>query len=336
MERFQMADRDLQHVPNPARRDFFRFASAGLIAASFSRGLEAFAQASQKPAQTMNNDRVAQMRAAGAAAKLTTTKLTDTLSVISGSGGNVAVLTGPDGKVLVDSGFGTSAPQFKVALAALSNDPLRVLINTHWHIDHTDGNEWMHNAGALIIAHQNTRLRLSTPQDMAVFGMHFEPSPAAALPQQTITDQANLYFNQESLALRYYPPAHTDTDILIHFAQANVLHAGDTFFNGMYPLIDAGTKGNIAGMIAAADRTLSMSDSQTRIIPGHGPMGDRAMLQQYRDMLATVSDRVSKLKQSGKTVDESVAAKPTHDLDEKWGKGHIGNDLFVKLVYTTL
>ncbi len=333
-----MADHDLPQAFMPARRDFLWYAFTGVAASVLSRNLAAFAQVAteQKPMQTINNDMVAKMRAAGAAAKLTTQKLTDSVSVIFGSGGNVAVLTGPDGKVIVDSGFGTSAPQFKTALAAISNDPLRVLVNTHWHFDHTDGNEWMHNAGALIIAHENTRARLSTPQEIAAFGMHFDAAPAAALPQQTFTEQANLFFNQESIALRYYPPAHTDSDILVHFMHNNVIHAGDILFNGMYPMIDLSTKGNIAGMIGAANKTLALADGQTKIIPGHGPMADRAMLEQYRDMLVTVHDRVSKLKTSGKSVDEAIAAKPTADLDARWGKGHIGNDFFVKLVYDTL
>lgn len=333
-----MTEDELPRAITPARREFLRYAAMGFASAMLPRNLAAFAQGSaeQKPMQTINSDMVAKMRAAGASAKLTTQKLTDTVSVIFGSGGNVAVLAGADGKVIVDSGFGTSAPQFKTALAAISDDPLRVLINTHWHFDHTDGNEWMHHAGALVIAHENTRARLSRPQEIAAYGLHFDASPASALPQQTFTDQASLYFNQESLALRYYPPAHTDTDILIQFQHNNVIHAGDIFFNGMYPMIDQSTRGNIAGMIAAADRTLSLSDGQTKIIPGHGPMGDRAMLEQSRDMLVTVRDRVSKLKQSGKSVDEAVAAKPTADLDAKWGKGSIGNDFFVKLVYSTL
>jgi cyclase len=330
-----------QHLPRasmPARRDFLRYSIAGVAAAMMPSTLSAFAQAApeRKPMQTINSDMVAKMRASGATAKLTTRKLTDTVFVISGSGGNVAVLIGPDGKVIVDSGFGTSAPQFKTALAAISNDPLRVLINTHWHFDHTDGNEWMHNAGALIIAHENTRARLSTPQDIAAYNLHFDAAPPAALPQQTFTDQTSLYFNQESMDLRYHPPAHTDSDILVHFMHNNVIHAGDIFFNGFYPMIDQSTKGNIAGMIAAADKTLPLSDGQTKIIPGHGPMGDRAMLQQYRDMLVTVHDRVAKLKGSGKSIDETVAAKPTADLDAQWGKGNIGNDFFVKLVYSTL
>jgi glyoxylase-like metal-dependent hydrolase (beta-lactamase superfamily II) len=333
-----MASSNLMGMPQRARRDFLRCAGVGLVAAAIPRSITAFAQntSGQKSLQSINNDMVAQMRASGAKAKLTTQKLTDTISVISGSGGNVAVLTGPDGKVLVDSGFGTSAPQFKTELAALGNDPLRLLINTHWHFDHTDGNEWMHNSGALIVAHENTRTRLATPQDLTLFNMHFDPSPPAALPQQTISDQATLYFNGQTIRLRYYQPAHTDSDISIHFEQGNVFHAGDSFFNGFYPMIDASTKGNIAGMIAAANKTLSLCDAQTKIIPGHGPMADRATLEQYRDMLVTVHDRVAKLKQEGKSVDDAIAARPTADLDANWGKGHINNDLFVTLVYGTL
>ena len=323
-------------MKNIDRRTFLRRASAGILTAAALPSLKTLAQNAPQPMQSISNDRIAQMRASGATAKLTTQKLTDNISMISGSGGNVAVLTGADGKVLVDSGFATSESQFQTALAALSSDPLRVLINTHWHFDHTDGNEWMHKAGAFIIAHENTRARLSTPQDLAALNLRFDAAPAAALPQQTLTEQANLYFSGESLELRYYPPAHTDTDILIHFTHGNVVHAGDIFFSGMYPMIDYSTKGNIAGMIAAADRTLALADGQTRIIPGHGPLSNRAMLAEYRDMLVTVRDRVSRLKQSGKTIDQAVADKPTRDLDEKWGKGHIANDFFVTLVYTSL
>lgn len=327
------------------RRTFLRYASAGVFATALTdvsslrslspRTAEVLA-AQNPPMQSVSNDRIAQMRASGATAKLTTKKLADNVSMISGSGGNVAVLTGPDGKVLVDTGFATSAPQFQTALAALGSEPIRHLINTHWHFDHTDGNEWMHKAGALIIAHENTRVRLSTPQDLAALNLHFDAAPAPALPQQTFSEQANLYFNNESLELRYYPPAHTDTDVLIHFTRANVIHAGDIYFNGMYPMIDYSTKGNTAGMIAAANRTLDLADAQTQIIPGHGPLGNRAMLTEFRDMLVTVRDRVTKLKQSGKTIDEAVADKPTKDLDEKWGKGNIASDFFVKLVYTTI
>jgi glyoxylase-like metal-dependent hydrolase (beta-lactamase superfamily II) len=331
----------MNRIVRRTRREFLAYSggltAAGLLASGWgSRLVAQAAQASPERQAIISSDMVAQMRAAGATAKLSTEKLADATYVISGSGGNVAVLVGTDGKVLVDSGFATSAPQFKTALGALGNQPLRVLINTHWHFDHTDGNAWMHEEGAIIVAHENTRVRLSTPQDIAAFGLHFDPAPASALPQQTFLDETRLYFNGESLALSHYHPAHTDSDIAVHFARANVFHAGDTFFNGMYPMIDASSKGNITGMIAAAEKTLSIVDGETKIIPGHGPMGDRKMLREYRDMLTTVEDRVGKLKQAGKTLDQAVAAKPTTDLDGKWGKGRLSGDMFVTLVYATL
>jgi glyoxylase-like metal-dependent hydrolase (beta-lactamase superfamily II) len=279
---------------------------------------------------------VARARASGATAVLRTEKLRDLIYVIIGSGGNVAVLNGPDGKIMVDSGFGTSEKQFRGELASISSEPLKLLINTHWHFDHTDGNEWLHKAGATIMAHENTRSRLSTPQNIAAFGIHFDPSPAAALPQQTFLEQSKLYLNGETLELEHYRPSHTDTDIFIHFQHANVLHAGDTFFSGRYPMIDYSTGGSIAGMIEAANRSLSSVDNGTKIIPGHGPVSDRQGLQEYRDMLGEVKSRVAKLKQGGKTLEEAVAAKPTADLDAKWGQGNISPDFFVTLVYTTL
>ena len=303
-----------------------------MLASGLSRKLMAFS-----PQQTtISPDMVAQMRAAGATAVLKTEKLRDQVYVITGSGGNVAVLDGPDGKVMVDSGFGTSEKQFRAALADIGSDPLKLLINTHWHFDHTDGNEWLHKAGATIMAHENTRLRLSTPQDIAAYHLHFDPSPAGALPQQTFLEQNKLYLNGEILALEHYQPAHTDSDIFIHFQHANVFHAGDIFFSGRYPMIDRSSGGSIAGMIAAADRTLSIVDASTRIIPGHGSMTDRQGLQEYRDMLAEAQSRIAKLKQQGKTLDEVVAAKPTADLDAKWGKVGMAPDFFVTLVYTTL
>ena len=326
--------KNTQPAPS-SRRDFLRLAGIGgtaLLASGLSPKLMAFS-----PQQTtISPDMVAQMRAAGATAVLKTEKLQDRVYVITGSGGNVAVLDGPDGKVMVDSGFGTSEKQFRAALADIGSEPLKLLINTHWHFDHTDGNEWLHKAGATIVAHENTRLRLSTPQDIAAYHLHFDPSPAGALPQQTFLEQNKLYLNGEVLALEHYRPAHTDSDIFVHFQHANVFHAGDTFFSGRYPMIDRSSGGSIAGMITAADRTLSIVDASTRIIPGHGSMTDRQGLQEYRDMLAEAQSRIAKLKQQGKTLDEAAAAKPTADLDPKWGKVGLAPDFFVSLVYSTL
>ena len=326
-----------RHAPS-SRRDFLRLAGMGaaLLTSTLPENLMAFSPHQEKQMTTITSDMVAKMRASGATAVLKTEKLHELIYVITGSGGNVAVLNGPDGKVMVDTGFGTSEKQFRAELAAIGSEPLKLLINTHWHFDHTDGNEWLHKAGATVMAHENTRLRLSTPQEIAAFHLHFDPSPPDALPQQTFLEQSKLYLNGETVALEHYRPAHTDSDIFIHFQRANVFHAGDTFFGGRYPMIDASTGGSIGGMIAAADRTLALVDANTRIIPGHGLVSDRQGLQEYRDMMAEVQARVGKLKKQGKTLEEAVAAKPTADLDAKWGQGSIAPDFFVTLVYTTL
>lgn len=323
------------------RRDLLRYAGmtlgSSLLVSITSNALLAEPFSAGRQTAPAKMDRKEQMLAAGANAKLTTTRLRDNLYMISGSGGNMAVLDGPDGKVLIDSSFSTTAPHLKQALAAISSNPLKLLINTHWHFDHTSGNAAMHEYGAMILAHENTRKRLSTPQNMSVLGMYFDPSPADALPQQTFKQDFELYFNNQQLSLSHYKPAHTDSDLYIHFPDSNVIHIADTWFNGFYPLIDYTSGGNIHGMIAAAERSLALVDSETKILPGHGPLGNKTALQKYHDMLATARDRVQKLKSSGKTIDEAVAAKPTTDLDAVWGGGGpSGSDGFVKQVYLTL
>jgi len=276
------------------------------------------------------------MRAQMGAVPLQTLKLRDNLTMLYGPGGNMVALNGSDGKVLVDSSFLTVAPKLKQALDDLGPVPLKILINTHWHFDHTDGNAPMHEAGATIVAHENTRKRLSSPQDLQAMGMHFPAAPPDAWPEITFADKIKLYFGNEELALSYVPPAHTDTDILIRYEKGNVVHMGDIWFNGMYPFIDAGTGGNINGMILAAGAGINLVDADTKIVPGHGPMGDRAALVRYRDMLTIVRDRVQILKNGGKSAAETVAAKPTADLDAAWGNGFMKPDVFVKIVYSTL
>jgi glyoxylase-like metal-dependent hydrolase (beta-lactamase superfamily II) len=312
-------------------------AGAGMLASALPVRAMAGAWAGEFPgAQNGGLPTVAQMRAQMGSVPLQTLKLRDNLFMLYGPGGNMVALNGPDGKVLVDSSFATVAPKIREALDGMGNAPLKVLINTHWHFDHTDGNEALHEAGAMIVAHENTRKRLSTPQEMKAFGLHFDPSPVGAWPQQTFTEGTALYFNGETLHLAYFPPAHTDSDIYVHYANGNVLHMGDIWFNGFYPLIDGSSGGKIDGMIAASARGIALADADTKIVPGHGPLGDKAGLTKYHDMLATVRDRVKKQKDAGKSVDEIIAAKPTADLDEKWGGGMIKPDFFVKLVYSTL
>ena len=211
---------------------------------------------------------------------------------------------------------------------------MRTLIDTHWHFDHADNNANFRKAGASVIAHENTRTRLTQTHEL--LGMKFSPAPPEALPTQTFKDRHALTANGDQVALGYVPPAHTDTDIYIRFSKGNVLHLGDLFFNGIYPFIDAGTGGSINGMIAAADMTLKMVDASTKIVPGHGPLADKAALTKYRDMMVTVRDRVQKLKTGGRKVEEVVASKPTADLDPTWGKGFLNPDMFVGIVYNTL
>ncbi|MBI3049537.1 MAG: MBL fold metallo-hydrolase [Acidobacteria bacterium] len=269
-----------------------------------------------------------------AATPIEVTKLTDALTMLSGPGGNVVVLTGRDGKVVVDTFIQGAFAPLKQRLDAMGNAPILYVIDTHWHFDHADNNESFRKADAAIIAHENTRKRLSEPHDL--LGMHFNPSPAGALPTQTFAQSHTLKLNGEQVDLAHVPPAHTDTDITVHFTRGNVLHMGDLFFNGMYPFIDASTRGNINGMIAAADRALKLVNAATRIVPGHGPLADRGALTRYRDVLVTVRDRVATLKKAGRTEKEVVAAKPTADLDPAWGKGFMMPDVFVGIVYNTL
>lgn len=279
-------------------------------------------------------DPVAQLRAQMGAVPMVTTRLADNLTMLSGPGGNVVVLNGTDGKLVVDSFLQPAWTTLKQTLDSMGAPPIRLLIDTHWHLDHTDNNENFRKAGAAVLAHANTKKRMSQTHD--VLGMHFAPSPAAALPTQTFLDLHKLKMNGEQVEAGRIPPAHTDTDIYVRFTKANVLHMGDVFFNGVYPFIDASTGGNINGQIAGAALGLKLSDKATKIVPGHGPLGDTATLTAYRDMLVTVRDRVQKLKTSGRKLEEVVAAKPTADLDATWGKGFMQPDGFVGMVYNTL
>jgi glyoxylase-like metal-dependent hydrolase (beta-lactamase superfamily II) len=218
----------------------------------------------------------------------------------------------------------------------LGGSGVKVVIDTHWHLDHVDNNGPLHDAGATIFAHENTRKRLSTPQEIRGFNMHFPASPANALPQVVFKDSFQLFLNNEEISLGYFQPAHTDTDIYIHFQKANVLHMGDTFFNGFYPFIDAGTGGNINGMITATEKSMRLVNSETKVVPGHGPLGDQASLTKWYEMLSTVRDRIQKQKTAGRTLPEVIEAKPTADFDSSWGTGYFKPDAFVTYVYTTL
>lgn len=295
---------------------------------SFAR---VFAQRGAAPA-----DPVEAMRAQMAAAAIERVALTDNLTMLSGPGGNVIVLNGPDGKVVADGFVLPAWVALRKVLDSMGTQRITTMINTHWHYDHADNNANFRQAGAEVIAHENTRKRLSETHELAVLGMVFKPVPTNALPTQTFAQDRKLQANGEGIELGYIPPSHTDTDVYVRYTKANVIHLGDTFFNGMYPYIDAGTGGSINGMIAAADRSLKMVDARTRIVPGHGPLADRAALTKFRDMMVAVRDRVQKLKSSGMPQDKTMAAKPTASFDAEWGKGFLTPDQFVTIVYNTL
>jgi glyoxylase-like metal-dependent hydrolase (beta-lactamase superfamily II) len=281
-------------------------------------------------------DHLAAFRAQIGATPIQTQKLAENITLLSGPGGNVVVLLGSDGKLVVDTFVRPAWPKLEERLAGLSSAPVHVVINTHWHFDHADNNAPLHAAGATVVAHVNTKQRLSERHHTAFLDLDVPPSPANGLPQQTFADSHSLSFGGETLALAHFAPAHTDTDIYVHFPRENVLHVGDIFFNGRYPFIDGGTGGAISGMVAAADRALSLADKDTKIVPGHGALATMADLATYREMLASARDRVQKLKSAGKSMAEAVAAKPFADLEATWGKGRFNGDTFVQIVYTTL
>jgi glyoxylase-like metal-dependent hydrolase (beta-lactamase superfamily II) len=277
---------------------------------------------------------VSLIKDSAAVTPIVTHRLRNNISVLEGSGGNVAVLTGPDGKVLVDACIGVSRPQVTRALAGLGADPVTHLINTHWHFDHTDGNAWLNSAGAKIIAQENTRKRLREVQRVEDWDYNFLPLPPGGIPSEVFASDRSLKLNGASIALKYYGSAHTDSDISVTFTEADIVHVADTFWNGIYPFIDYSTGGSIDGMIAASDANLAATTDNTVIIPGHGKaVSNKAELREFREMLVAVRENVAALKKQGRSRDETVAAKPTAAFDAKFGQFVIDPGFFTRLVY---
>ena len=261
-------------------------------------------------------------------------KLRGDVSVLEGSGGNIAVLTGADGKVFIDAGITASRPRILEAASGLSRDPVKHLINTHWHFDHTDGNGWLNAEGAAIIAHENTHKHLLVAQRVEDWDFNFPSSPLAAIPSETFSSEKTMKLNQSTLVLKYYGPAHTDSDISVAIPEADVFHCADTYWNGIYPFIDYSTGGHIDGMIKASEANLAAVTDKTIVIPGHGkPVSNKAELSSFRDMLVAIRENVAKLKQQGRSLNETIAAKPTAAFDAKWGQFVITPALFAQLVY---
>ena len=311
-------------VSNLSRRNFI--AVAGYTAAAVAFAPRFLFAGSKGIVPTMTD--------AASKATITTYPLRRNISVLEGSGGNIAVLTGKDGKLLVDSGFTVSKPRIVEALNRLSSDPIAQLLNTHWHTDHTDGNAWVHDAGAKITAHLNTKKHLSTSTRVEGWEWTFPPAPSGAIPSVVFDDEHRLQHNDTNIRLKYYGPAHTDSDVSVVFEEADVIHVGDTWWNGIYPFVDYSTGGSIDGMIRAVEQNLRAITDKTIVIPGHGPIGKKAGLTEFRDMLVTIRNNVATLKKQGKSLSETVAAKPTAAYDAKYGQFLITPPFFTTLVYS--
>jgi glyoxylase-like metal-dependent hydrolase (beta-lactamase superfamily II) len=284
-------------------------------------------------------DLVDVIRDAAATAPLKAHKLRGNVTVIEGSGGNIAVLTGPDGKVFIDAGITATRPRIMDAVNRLGRDPIRHLINTHWHFDHTDGNQWLNAEGAAILAHENTHKHLLSAQRVEDWEFNFPSPPLAAVPTEVFSSEKAVSLNRSTLHLKHYGPAHTDGDISVRFSEADIFHCGDTYWNRIYPFIDYSTGGSIDGMIKAAEANVAAVTDKTIVIPGHNlpeqasPVSNRAELSAFRDMLVAIREGVAKLKGGGRSLDEVVAAKPTAAFDANWGQFLISPALFTKLVY---
>ena len=259
-------------------------------------------------------------------------RVADGVYMLTGSGGNIGLSIGEDGPFVIDDQFAPLTEKIQAAIAELTSGAVRFVLNTHWHGDHTGGNENFGEAGAMIVAHENVRKRMNPEEFREVMG-NTNQAPPDALPVVTFSDAVNMYWNGENIHVFHVAPAHTDGDAIVHFVNANVFHMGDTFFRGRYPFIDVNSGGNVNGVIHAADRVLSLVDSNTKIIPGHGPLSTPEDLQAYRNMLITVRDRVRVLVNEGRSADEIVAAAPTADLNATWGSNPDG---FVRNVALSL
>ncbi len=266
--------------------------------------------------------------------EIQTVKLNDSTYMLQGAGGNIGLCVGEDAVFLIDDQFAPLAPKIKAAVARITAKPVQFLLNTHFHYDHTGGNEAFGKDGALIVAHDNVRQRMSTKQLINLVGnvSPQEASPKAALPVVTVASEIRFHINGEEVHAFHVPRAHTDGDLIVHFRKGDIVHMGDTFFNGFYPFIDVGSGGSADGMVAAADRVLALAGEKTRIIPGHGPLASKADLQATRDLLATVAQRIRELRRSGKTDSEIRAAKPAAEFDARYGGGFIKPDQFVQMM----
>jgi len=268
--------------------------------------------------------------------QITTQRLTDGVYMLMGQGGNIGLSVGEDGVFVIDDQFAPLTEKILAAIAEVSSESVRFVFNTHWHGDHTGGNENLGATGALIVAHDNVYERMSTEQVLERIGRPVDTTPASpdgALPVVTFADDVSFHINGDRLHAFHVANAHTDGDAIVHFVGANVVHMGDTFFRDRFPFIDTATGGSIDGVIAAAGEALAIMDADTQVIPGHGALSSREDLRTYRDALKTMRDAIAGLMEQGMSLEQIVAARPIRAQAEMWGQNEAAEESFVATIH---
>jgi cyclase len=268
--------------------------------------------------------------------EIQTIKAADGIYMLTGKGGNIGLSVGTDGAFLIDDQFAPLTDKIQAAITQVSDKPVKFVLNTHWHPDHTGGNENLGSSGTVIVAHDNVHKRLSVDNFIEMFNMQSSAMAATGLPVITFGDAITFHLNDDEILVRHVMNAHTDGDAIVHFKHANVIHAGDTYFSGMYPFIDASSGGSNDGYIRAIDQVLAQANENTVIIPGHGPISNKQELAAWRDMLETIIDRIRAMVGENASLEQVQASLPTKAFDEKYGGGFINNETFVKMLYQNM
>ena len=268
--------------------------------------------------------------------KIETIKAAGCAHMLKGAGGNIGVCAGDDGVFLIDDQFAPLTEKIRAAIAKISDKNIRFLINTHWHFDHVGGNESIGESGAVIVAHENVRNRMSSDQFIGFFQKNVPAAPESALPIITFSRDLTFHLNGEEIHVFHVKNAHTDGDAIVYFKNANVIHTGDIYFEGIYPFIDTSSRGTVDGVIKAVERILDIIDDDTKVIPGHGPMSNKAGLADYLYMLVNLKEAVVKQIQKGKTIEEIQSSQAAREFDEKLGHGFLTSDQFLAILYEDL